>query len=110
MPVATFKNCRCPACRARLDDVAAEAGHCPRCNGALEPDAVWATRRYPGLLTLPGGVRAFGWPLALMAGGALLMLGSLAVSDGDAVWIHGPATIIGTGFVWFVVKFFNMDD
>lgn len=100
MPIL-YTNCRCPACKAALDDVATDEERCPSCRRDLDPGEVWQTRTYPGLLTLPPWIRAFGWPLLLIVAGVGMMAGSYFASAG--AWMRVPVGLIGSGFIWFLI-------
>ena len=99
---STFQDCRCPHCRHPLDDLSTTAPACPQCNHALEPHEVWLTRRYPGLLVLPGWLKAFGWPLLLIIGGFGVI--GLSYASGMPIPVELPVLLIGTGLVFVIVK------
>jgi len=108
MPTAFYQNCRCPACKHPLDDVATTILVCPACGQPLDPAAVWSTRVYPGQIVLPGWVRAFGWPVLLMAAG-------VAVAAVEQFFLGRflfqlPVLLIGTGLVFFFIRIFGIGD
>ena len=108
MAEPVYDHCFCPQCRFPLDGLPETAEACPKCNHPLYRNEVWATRKYPGVVELPGWVRAFGWPFLLMLAGV-----GIAVAyyfAGYRMPVHLPALLVAFGLVWFVVKLFGMDE
>jgi hypothetical protein len=97
-----FLNCHCPHCKADLDGVLATLEHCPRCREPIDAQAVWRTRKYPGIVEIPPWTIAFTWPLALILLGAFI------------AWYASILTgtlVLSIGLVFFVFKLnFNSRD
>jgi hypothetical protein len=60
------------------------------------------TRRYPGILVLPGWLKAFGWPFLLILAGFGLI--GLSLASGFPIPIKLPAIILTLGIVFFIFK------
>ena len=60
------------------------------------------TRKYPGMLVLPGWLKAFGWPVLLILSG--LGLFALEFVVGVVVSFKLPAFLVGVGVVFFIAK------
>ncbi len=60
------------------------------------------TRTYPGLIMLPGWLKAFGWPFLLMVAG-FAMVGA-AYAFKVAISLKVPAALIALGMVFFIYK------
>jgi len=95
MPTETYQYCRCPHCKLPLDYLRVEEETCPRCQKVLEPDAVWATRKYPGSFTIPGWVSAFTWPVLLMGVGVYLFVGGVEIIG---------TLVMSIGLIFFLFK------
>ena len=99
----TFAHCHCLHCKHPLDDVAVQTTICPHCGKELDPEAVWETRSYSGIIILPWWVGLFGWPLLLMVAGAAWSfwwysaIGHFRRGDPGAL-------VFALGLVWFIVK------
>ena len=101
----TFLHCRCPACKRPFDHVPLSADECPFCRIPITRSAVWQTRRYPGTLILPGWLRAFGWPFAII----LLGIGSFFYTyfNYHMIELKLTAALISIGLVFFLFKLNN---
>jgi len=108
MATVFYTRCRCPHCKAKLDDVRSDCGECPLCRRELESSDVWNTRIYPGMLSLPPWIRAFGWPFLLMATGIGIMLASYFGSG--ETYVRVPVGMIVTGMIWFFFMLSGGDD
>jgi hypothetical protein len=101
----TFLHCKCPKCKRAFDFVPISAYECPFCQWEIRRDAVWQTRQYPGVIMLPGWVKAFGWPFLLMLSGVAFFLWCYFTVDGmgtNAVIVS--SIIVGTGLIFFIAK------
>jgi hypothetical protein len=101
----TFLHCKCPKCKRAFDFVPISAYECPFCQWEIRRSEVWDTRRYPGVLILPGWVKAFGWPLLVMLAGVAFFLYCYFAVDGmgtNAVIVS--SIIFGTGLIFFIAK------
>lgn len=81
------------------------ADECPFCRWEIRREEVWQTRRYPGVVILPGWVKAFGWPLLLMVAGVVFFLWCYFTVDGmgtNAVIV--ASVFFGTGLIFFIAK------
>jgi hypothetical protein len=103
MPEPTyFTDCHCPACEAPLHQVTTKTTTCPQCNAPLVPEQVWHTRRYAGVITFPGWVKAFGWPFLLMIAG--LAFGIAKVMNDWPIPLFLPAIPFSVGAAYFMAK------
>jgi hypothetical protein len=101
----TFLHCRCPKCKRPFDFVPISACECPFCQWEIRRSEVWQTRQYPGILILPGWVKAFGWPLLLMAAGVAFFLYCYFAEVGIGVQVIEVSGIFfGTGLIFFLFK------
>ncbi len=98
----TFLHCRCPGCKCPFDYVPIDADACPFCTSPIIADTVWQTRKYPGVLMLPGWTRAFGWPfLCILAGIAYFLYPYFAY---HMIELKLPGLLVSIGLIFFVVK------
>jgi hypothetical protein len=98
----TFLHCRCPYCKRPFDYVPISAYECPFCRKEITRSAVWQTRRYPGILILPGWVRAFGWPFLVMLLGVAAFL--YPYYSYHLIELKLPAILISIGLIFFLFK------
>jgi predicted RNA-binding Zn-ribbon protein involved in translation (DUF1610 family) len=101
-----YRDCVCPACRVKLDEVQEGTYDCPGCGARLERARVWQTRRYPGIVELPHWVRAFGWPFLLMLSGVGLFFWGYWNGFVD---LRMPSLMVAAGLIFFYVKFSGKD-
>ncbi len=98
----TFLNCRCTGCKRPFDFVPIDADACPFCRSPIDATATWQTRKYPGIVMLPGWVRAFGWPFLLMLAAPAIFLYEYYGSHVFEPRLPGLLFAIGT--IFFFVK------
>jgi hypothetical protein len=78
------------------------AYECPFCQWEIRREEVWQTRQYPGVLILPGWVKAFGWPfLIILAGVAFFCYAYFVLHE---VELKVPAALVAIGLVFFMFK------
>lgn len=98
----TFLHCRCTDCKRSFDFVSLDAEACPFCRTEIIPEKIWQTRRYPGILILPGWVRAFGWPFLLM--GAAVAVFLVEYYGSHIFEPKFPGLLFSIGIIFFFVK------
>ena len=107
MPTKYFERCCCPACRFKLDTVSVGTKNCPQCNEVLDPQHVWQTRTYPGVIQLPGWVSAFGWPVLLILMAITWAAFGYVATSGRSFVVPGGLLVLG--IVWFLIKLGGYD-
>lgn len=104
--VVYFANCRCPRCKARMDDVPKTDVTCRHCGAPIDPREVWNTRRYTPIV-IPRWVENNAKPVGLILLGAGLSVGFYLVSGGGVLVYFGG--ISGIGVAWLIFNFFSND-
>ena len=98
----TFLHCKCPKCKRAFDFVPISAYECPFCQWEIRRSEVWETRHYPGVLILPGWVKAFGWPLLIMLSGVAFFF--YIYFAAHEIELKVPSALIAIGLVFFLFK------
>jgi hypothetical protein len=96
-----FENCHCPHCKYSLHDESTKITACPGCRRPFDARDVWMTRRYPGMMILPGWVKIFGWPLVLILIG--LALGALRLIEHYPIPMKLVLIPVGAGMAWAII-------